>query len=131
MSREKRLARAFACGLGIVLVICTAASQMIYWRMLPKVQAVEAHWGEGGFVLPEEALYTGPQGTCVYCIEEKQGRFGEIYLVKAVLVTVEEQDKTEGSVTVRGIYDDKWIYAVGASAPLADGVEVKIENQAP
>lgn len=126
MSREKRLARALACGLGLVLVVCTIAAQLIYWRMLPRVRTAEAYWGDGGFVLPQEALYAGPQGTCVYCIEEKQERFGSKYLVKAVLVTVQARDEKEGTVTVRGIYDDTWIYAAGADAPLADGAEVKV-----
>lgn len=126
MSREKRLAKSLACVLGCVLLVCTAAAQLIYWRMLPRVQAVEAYWGDGGFVLPQEALYMSPQGTCVYCIVEKQERFGPQYRLKAVLVTVETQDKKEGTVMVRGIYDDKWIYAVGTGALLEDGVEVKV-----
>lgn len=126
MSREKRVAKALACGLGLTLIVCTIASQLIYWRMLPRVRTTEAHWGDGGFVLPQEALYASPQGTCVYCIEEKEERFGPKYLVKAVLVTVEARDEREGTVTVRGIYDDKWIYAAGADAPLADGAEVKL-----
>ncbi len=125
MSREKRLAKALACVLGLTLIVCTIASQLIYRRMLPRVRTVEAYWGDGGFVLPEDALYTGPQGTCVYCIEEKEERFGPKYLVKAVLVTVEARDESAGTVTVRGIYDDKWVYAAGANAPLADGAEVK------
>ena len=32
MSREKRLAKALACGLGLVLAVCTIAAQLIYWR---------------------------------------------------------------------------------------------------
>ena len=126
MSREKRLAKTLAGGLAIVLLVCTFASQLIYWRMLPKGRTVEAYWQESGFVLPKEALYKSPQGTCVYCIEEKKKRFGPEYFVKAVLVTVEDEDEEKGTVTVRGIYNDKWIYAMGADAPLSDGAEVKI-----
>lgn len=126
MSREKRLAKALACGLGILLLACTAAAQLIYWHMLPRVHTVEAYWRDGGFVLPQEAVYAGPQGTCVYCIEEKQERFGPKYLVKAVLVTVEAQDEEEGTAMVRGIYNDKWVYAMDADAPLWDGAEVKV-----
>ncbi len=40
MSREKRLAKALACGLGLVLAVCTIAAQLIYWRMLPRVRTL-------------------------------------------------------------------------------------------
>ncbi len=126
MGGEKRFAKILAIGTCIVLLICTAASQVIYWRMLPDVQAVEAHWQGVGFVLPQEAVFAEPEGTCVYCIEEKQGRFGPRYLLRAVLVTVEETNAREGTVTVRGIYQEGQIYAVNADAPLQNGAEVKV-----
>lgn len=126
MSGEKRVAKILAIGVCVLLVACTAASQMIYWRMLPDVQAVRGHWQNTGFVLPQEAVFAGPQGTCVYCIEEKQGRFGPKYLLRAVLVTVEETDTRAGTVIVRGIYQEGQVYAAGADVPLQDGEEVKV-----
>lgn len=156
MSREKRLAVVLSVGLGILLLGCTVASQVIYLHLLPQVQVVEGSWEDTGFVLPAEAVYPSAQGDCVYYIEEKPGRVGTKYVVKEVLVTVEENcdvaenmeqngkeqasvdKKNEGKegteqasangtkVIVRGIYNPDWVYAANASAPLSDGVEVKI-----
>lgn len=41
MEREKRLAVGLALGIGIVLFLCTAASQIIYWKLLPQVERAE------------------------------------------------------------------------------------------
>uniref|UniRef100_UPI004056DDEE hypothetical protein n=1 Tax=Agathobacter sp. TaxID=2021311 RepID=UPI004056DDEE len=126
MEREKRLAVFLALGIGAVLLICTAAAQMIYWKLLPQVEVAEGDWKENGFVLPKEALYTGIQGECVYYIEEREGRFQTEYIVKEVLVTVVEENMEEGTVTVRGVYNPDWVYASNADSLLQNGVEVKI-----
>lgn len=126
MSGEKRFALILAATTCAVLLICTAASQVIYWRMLPQVHAVGAYWEDTGFVLPQEAVFAGREGTCVYCIEEKEGRFGPEYRIRAVLVTVEKTDVQKGTVTVRGIYQEGQVYASDADAPLQDGEEVKV-----
>ena len=126
MEREKRLAVVLALGIGVVLLICTAASQMIYWKLLPQVEVTEGDWKENGFVLPKEALYIGTQGECVYYIEEREGRFQTEYIVKEVLVTVVEENMKEGAVTVRGVYNPDWVYASNADSLLQNGVEVKV-----
>lgn len=133
MSREKRLAVVLSVGLGILLLGCTVASQVIYLHLLPQVQVVEGSWEETGFVLPAEAVYSSAQGDCVYYIEEKPGRGGTKYVVKEVLVTMEENSdeaedmEEEGTkVVVRGIYNPDWVFAANASSPLSDGAEVKI-----
>ena len=126
MTRDKRLAAALAAILGILLFICTIASQIIYQRLLPEVQVVEGAWSEGGFTLPADALFTGTQGDCAYYMEEKPGRFGTKYLVREVYVTVLNRNEAEGTVTVRGIYDPKWVYAAGDRLVLSDGLEVKV-----
>lgn len=126
MNREKRLAVILALGIGGILLICTVASQFIYWRLLPQVMAVEGEWIEDGFVLPKEALYTGSQGECVYYIEEKKDRFQTKYIVKEVLVTVVAEDSEKGTVTVLGVYNPDWQYAANADRPLRNGMEVKI-----
>ncbi len=126
MGGEKRFAKTLAVGACVVLLACTVVSQVIYWRMLPDVRAVKARWQDTGFVLPQGAVFAEPQGTCVYCIEEKEGRFGPKYLLRAVLVTVEETNEKEGEVTVRGIYQEGQIYASDADAPLRNGAEVKV-----
>ncbi len=126
MEREKRLAMVLALGIGVVLLICTAVSQMIYWKLLPQVEVAEGDWKENGFVLPKEALYTGTQGECVYYIEEREGRFQTEYIVKEVLVTVVEKNIEEGTVTVRGVYNPDWMYAANADGLLQNGVEVKV-----
>lgn len=122
MSLEKRLIAAVAKCLAMLLLTCTVEAQLIYRRLLPRTQAVEAVYEEAGYRLPETALFTCPEGTCVYRIQEKRGRFGPEYHIKAVLVTVEMRDA--GSVWVRGIYSPDWLYAAGATAPLTDGAEV-------
>lgn len=126
MEREKRLAVVLALGIGIVLFICTAASQIIYWKLLPQVEVVEGVWKENGFVIPKEALYIGTQGECVYYIEEREGIFQTEYIVKEVLVTVIEERIEEGTVTIRGVYHPDWVYALKADSPLQNGMEVSI-----
>ncbi len=126
MSREKHLAKTLSVWTGIILLICTIASQIIYRQMLPVVRAVEPDWQENGFVLPREALFTSPEGTCVYYIEERQNRSGPGYLIRAVLVTVQSENPADGTVIVRGIYDPGKQYAASADITPADGMEVKI-----
>lgn len=126
MEREKRLAVVLTLGIGIVLFICTVASQIIYWKLLPQVEVVEGVWKENGFVLPKEALYTGTQGECLYYIEEREGIFQTEYIVKEVLVTVIEENMEEGTVTVHGVYNPEWVYASNADGLLQNEVEVKV-----
>ena len=126
MEREKHLAMRLALGIGVVLFLCTIASQIIYWKLLPQVEVVEGIWEENGFVLPKGAVYTGTQGECVYYIEEREGRFRTEYIVKEVLVTVIAENKEEGTVTVRGVYNPDWVYACNADGLLQNGVEVKV-----
>ena len=126
MEREKRLAVFLGFGIGAVLLVCTVVSQMIYWKLLPQVEVAEGNWKENGFVLPKEALYMGTQGECVYYIEEREGRFKTEYIVKEVLVIVEEENIEKGTVTVRGVYNPNWVYAANADGLLQNGVEVKV-----
>lgn len=109
-----------------MLFLCTATSQIIYWKLLPQVERAEGTWEENGFVLPKEALYTGTQGECVYYIEEREGIFRTEYIVKEVLVTVIEENIEEGTVTIRGVYHPDWVYASNADSPLQNGMVVSI-----
>lgn len=126
MSLEKRLVAAAAQCLAMVLLTCTVEAQLIYWQLLPRVEPVEAVWQDDGFTLPQSAVFAGPQGDCVYRIEEKQGRFGPEYRLQAVLVTVLARSGEE--VSVRGLYAVDWQYAANADAPLQDGGEVALRG---
>lgn len=126
MSLEKRLVAVAAQCLAMVLLTCTVEAQLIYWRLLPRVEPVKAVWQDDGFALPQSAVFPGPQGDCVYRIEEKQGSFGPEYRLKAVLVTVLAASGEE--VLVRGLYADDWQYAANATAPLQDGAEVALQS---
>ncbi len=129
MNSEKRLALWLSAGLGILLLICTAASQIIWQRLLPQVRIVEGAWSEEGFSLPGDVLFACPQGDCVYYIEEKPGRFGSRYLVRQAFVTVLDQDANANTVTVRGIYNPDWVFAAGADLTLSDGMEVLTDQK--
>ena len=126
MNWEKRLAVLLSIGIGMVLVICTIASQIIYEKLLPSVEVVLAEWTKEGYVLPKEALYISLDGECVYYIEEKKERSHMKYVVKKVLVTVVEENSE--TVTVQGIYSPEWVYALGADSALENGMEVKIRK---
>lgn len=122
MTLEKRLTVTLAKCLTMVLLTCTVEAQLIYRRLLPRVQPVQATLQEDGYVLPQTALYPTAQGDCVYRIEEREGRFGVEYRLKAIPVTVLSQ--SEGLALVTGLYNPDWLYAAGATAPLADGAEI-------
>lgn len=124
MNGEKRLAVVLSIGIGTILIFCTIASQIIYQKLLPSVEIVQAEWTKEGYLLPREALYTSLEGECVYYIEEKKERSKTKYVVKKVLVTVVAEDNS--IVTVQGIYSPEWVYASGADGDLDNGVEVKI-----
>lgn len=128
MDREKRAALILSAIIGVILLICTAASQVIYWKLLPRVREVEAVWTEEGALLPTDALYHGMHGTCIYVVEQREGRFGIKYVVKEVPVDVVREDTASQKVVLQGIYNPEWIYAAGAEGQLKDGIEVKVMN---
>lgn len=93
-----------------------------------RVREVEAVWTEEGALLPTDALYHGMHGTCIYVVEQREGRFGIKYVVKEVPVDVVREDTASQKVVLQGIYNPEWIYAAGAEGQLKDGIEVKVMN---
>lgn len=124
VEREKKMAAVLAVIIGVILFICTAASQFIYQKLLPQVHRVEAVWQEDGFRIPKDALYVSRNGNCIYAIEEKTDGYKTKYVLKEVLVTIIKEE--EMNVIVLGIYTPEWTYAAGGNVALEDKMEVKI-----
>lgn len=124
---EKQMAVALAVVLGAVLLGCTAAAQLIYWEMLPRVRQESGIWNDRGLLLPSDAVYPGPYGYCVYHIEEEPGRFATIYLVKETMVYVDEKPEEGEMILVQGVYDKEWTFAAGTEVLLKHDMEVKLK----
>lgn len=125
MSVEKRIAVVLAVVLVILLLQCTFVAQQHLERTLPHVIAEPISVDEAGeIVFPPEAVTCRPDGTCcVYRLTEEKGAFGiPQYFVKEVRIYTEQ--RTDGLLTVQGLYNLLDPYVISTSDPLQDGSQV-------
>lgn len=124
MERDKKIVVVLAISISTILFACTAASQLIYQKLLPRVRRVEAIWQEDGYRLPKDAIFSNKNGECIYGIEEVSDGYQMKYFLKEILVTIVREEEMD--VIVRGIYDPEYSYAVGVDAVLENEMEVKL-----